>query len=89
MSEVRDIGIDVKAPSATCEDKHCPFHGQLPVRGQIIDGVIVSVKMNGSAVVERNCSTCLMRGWTEWCELCLESHHTTGWVWDKKERNSE
>jgi small subunit ribosomal protein S17 len=54
MSEVRDIGIDVKAPSATCEDKHCPFHGQLPVRGQIIDGVVVSVKMNGSAVVERN-----------------------------------
>ena len=49
MSEIRDIGIDVKAPSATCEDKHCPFHGQLPVRGQIIDGVVVSVKMNGSA----------------------------------------
>ena len=54
MSEVRDIGIDVKAPSATCEDSHCPFHGQLPVRGQIIDGVVVSIKMNGSAVVERN-----------------------------------
>ncbi len=54
MSEVRDIGIDVKAPSATCEDNHCPFHGKLPVRGQIINGVVVSVKMNGSAVVERN-----------------------------------
>ncbi|HUT27206.1 MAG TPA: 30S ribosomal protein S17 [Methanomassiliicoccales archaeon] len=54
MSEVRDIGIDVKAPSATCEDQYCPFHGKLPVRGQIIDGEVVSVKMNGSAVVERN-----------------------------------
>jgi len=54
MSEVRDIGIDVKAPSATCEDKHCPFHGQLPVRGQIMEGVVVSVKMNDTAVVERN-----------------------------------
>ena len=42
--EVKDIGIDVKAPETTCDDKHCPFHGELPVRGQIIDGVVVSVQ---------------------------------------------
>ncbi len=51
--EVKDIGIDVKAPTATCDDKNCPFHGELPVRGQIIDGTVISVKMNKSAVVER------------------------------------
>lgn len=31
--EVRDIGIDVKTPENVCDDKHCPFHGNLPVRG--------------------------------------------------------
>jgi small subunit ribosomal protein S17 len=51
--ETKDIGIDVKAPTETCEDKNCPYHGQLPVRGQVIDGTVISVKMNKSAVVER------------------------------------
>lgn len=54
MKKVRDIGIDVKPPEATCEDRNCPFHGNLPVRGQIIDGVVVSTKMDKTAVVERN-----------------------------------
>jgi small subunit ribosomal protein S17 len=52
--EVRDIGIDVKTPANVCDDKHCPFHGNLPVRGQVIDGVVVSTKMDRAAVVERN-----------------------------------
>lgn len=52
--EVKDIGIDVKAPQSACDDKHCPFHGILPVRGQVIDGVVVSVKMENAAVVEKN-----------------------------------
>jgi small subunit ribosomal protein S17 len=54
MNSVRDIGIDVKAPETACQDQHCPFHGKLPVRGQVIDGVVVSTKMTNTAVVERN-----------------------------------
>ena len=53
-NEVKDIGIDVKVPDTTCTDKHCPFHGELSVRGQIIEGVVVSTKMDKTAVVERN-----------------------------------
>ena len=53
-NEVKDIGIDVKSPEATCSDKHCPFHGELSLRGQIIEGVVVSTKMGKTAVVERN-----------------------------------
>jgi len=53
-NKARDIGIDVKAPTTACQDKHCPFHGSLSVRGQIIDGVVVSEKMTNTAVVERN-----------------------------------
>jgi small subunit ribosomal protein S17 len=52
--KARDIGIDVKAPAGACDDKNCPFHGSLPVRGQIVDGVVVSDKMAHTAVVERN-----------------------------------
>jgi small subunit ribosomal protein S17 len=52
--QIKDIGIDVKAPATACEDIHCPFHGKLSIRGQVIDGVVVSDKMNNTAVVERN-----------------------------------
>lgn len=50
---VNDIGIDVTPPSITCDDKDCPFHGTLSVRGQIIIGIVVSDKMTKSAVVRR------------------------------------
>jgi small subunit ribosomal protein S17 len=53
LMDHKDIGIDVKPPESACEDINCPFHGDLPVRGQIIDGVVVSTKMDKTAVVER------------------------------------
>jgi len=49
----RDIGLDVRAPKARCDDRHCPFHGRLPVRGQILEGTVVSTAMQRTAVVER------------------------------------
>jgi small subunit ribosomal protein S17 len=53
MDHAKDIGIDVQPPESVCEDDNCPFHGTLPVRGQIIYGKVVSTKMNRTAVVER------------------------------------
>ena len=49
----RDIGIDVPLPEKTCTDEHCPFHGKLSVRGQVLEGVVVSTKMQRTAVIER------------------------------------
>jgi len=49
----RDIGLDVRAPKARCDDRHCPFHGRLPVRGQVLEGTVVSTGMQRTAVVER------------------------------------
>jgi len=49
----RDIGLDVRAPKEGCDDPHCPFHGRLPVRGQVLEGTIVSTAMQRTAVVER------------------------------------
>lgn len=50
----KNIGIDVNPPKAECNDPNCPFHGNLKVRGQIIDGQVVSTKMDKTVVVERN-----------------------------------
>jgi small subunit ribosomal protein S17 len=48
-----DVGLDVRAPKETCDDRHCPFHGRLPLRGQVIEGTVVSTGMQRTAVVER------------------------------------
>jgi len=53
MTKARDIGVDVAAPTAECSDPHCPFHGGFSVRGQIIDGQVVSTRMERSARVQR------------------------------------
>ena len=49
----RDIGLDVRAPKTRCDDRHCPFHGRLPLRGQVLEGTVVSVAMQRTAVIER------------------------------------
>jgi small subunit ribosomal protein S17 len=49
----RDIGLDVEAPEQTCEDENCPFHGTLPVRGQVLDGRVGEVAAEKTIIVER------------------------------------
>jgi len=51
--KARDIGLNVTPPDQVCTDELCPFHGKLPVRGQVIEGTVVSTKMMGSVVVEK------------------------------------
>ncbi|MCD6522847.1 MAG: 30S ribosomal protein S17 [Candidatus Diapherotrites archaeon] len=36
-----------------CNDKNCPIHGNIKVRGNIMTGVVVSDKMDKSVIVER------------------------------------
>ena len=50
---MRDIGLDVSAPVKECSDPNCPFHGTLPVRGQVFDCTVVSDKMDNTVVVMR------------------------------------
>jgi small subunit ribosomal protein S17 len=49
----RNIGIDVEAPEKECNDKKCPFHSNLSVRGGITRVKVVSTAMVNSAVVQR------------------------------------
>jgi len=48
------VAVSLKKPKKTCNDKNCPFHGQLSIRGRILDGVVVSAKMDKTVIVRRN-----------------------------------
>jgi small subunit ribosomal protein S17 len=49
----RSTGLDVPIPSERCADPKCPFHGDIKVRGTVLDGEIVSAKMQGTVVVRK------------------------------------
>jgi small subunit ribosomal protein S17 len=48
------MSLTFKKPKKTCEDTNCPFHGELPIRGRVFEGVVVSDKMERTVVVERD-----------------------------------
>jgi small subunit ribosomal protein S17 len=50
---VRNIGVTVVSPRKTCEDKLCPFHGTLSVRGKLLTGIVSSAKAPKMVVVSR------------------------------------
>ena len=51
--KANDIGLDVEPPAESCKDGNCPWHGTLPVRGTQLSGTVVSAKMQGTVVVEK------------------------------------
>ena len=52
--KLRDIGVPVEPPKRECDNPNCPFHGTLPVRGRILEGVVVSDDMTDSIVIRRD-----------------------------------
>jgi len=46
----------LKRPKKTCSDQNCPFHGKLPLRGRgrILEGTVISAKMDKTVVVRRD-----------------------------------
>lgn len=52
-SALRNIGISLESPTKTCDDRFCPFHGQLSVRGRTLQGDVVSIKATKTAVIQR------------------------------------
>jgi len=43
-----------RRPKKTCDDRDCPFHGEISVRGRVLDATVVSAKMDKTIVVEHN-----------------------------------
>jgi len=46
--------LSLKRPKKTCNDHNCPFHGKLPIRGRILEGTVISAKMDKTVVVRRD-----------------------------------
>jgi len=54
MKKARNIGIDVKPPAKTCSDPKCCWHGKLSIRGNVIEGLVVSARHPKTVIVERH-----------------------------------
>jgi small subunit ribosomal protein S17 len=52
MIETKNIGIKITAPTKTCSDKKCPFHGEISVRGRDFTGTIIARDVHRTATVE-------------------------------------
>jgi small subunit ribosomal protein S17 len=48
------MSLTFKKPKKTCDDVNCPFHGELPVRGRVLEGTVVSAKMDKTVIVGRD-----------------------------------
>ena len=46
------VGLGIEPPKQKCEDRNCPFHGTLSVRGRAFEGIVVSDKMARTVTVE-------------------------------------
>jgi len=48
------MSLTFKKPKKTCNDSNCPFHGDLPIRGRVLEGVVVNAKMDKTVIVKRD-----------------------------------
>ncbi|MGB9960502.1 MAG: 30S ribosomal protein S17 [Candidatus Bathyarchaeales archaeon] len=48
------MAIALKKPKKACSDRNCPFHGSLPIRGRVLEGVVVSAKMDKTVIVKHD-----------------------------------
>jgi len=46
--------LALKKPKKSCDDGNCPFHGTLSVRGRVLDGMVISAKMDKTVVIRRD-----------------------------------
>lgn len=56
VSKIRKIGIEIEGlipPQETCDDRACPWHGHIKVRGLVLTGKVIKAKMKNTIVVER------------------------------------
>jgi small subunit ribosomal protein S17 len=46
--------LSLKKPKKTCDDRNCPFHGTLKIRGRTLEGTVISAKMDKTVIVKRD-----------------------------------
>ena len=48
-----NIGLDVEVPKRQCNDRHCPFHGRMSIRGKLFDGKVTSNKARQTITLQK------------------------------------
>lgn len=48
------MSLAFKKPKKSCDDVNCPFHGELSIRGHVLEGVVATAKMDKTVVVKRD-----------------------------------
>ncbi len=48
------MSLAFKKPGKKCNDRNCPFHGTLSIRGRVLEGYVVSSKMDKTVIVRRD-----------------------------------
>jgi small subunit ribosomal protein S17 len=49
----QNIGLKVNTPKRECEDIHCPFHGNLSIRGKLFDGKVTGSKARQTITLQK------------------------------------
>lgn len=50
---MKNIGINIEKPKDNCTDHNCPFHGQISIRGKLIQAKIIKQKARHTVVVRK------------------------------------
>lgn len=48
------MSLTARKPRKECNDRNCPFHGVLSIRGRVLEGFVVSSKMDKTVIVRRD-----------------------------------
>jgi len=48
------MSLTFKKPKKSCDDRNCPFHGILAIRGRIFTGIVASSKMDKTVIVKQD-----------------------------------
>jgi len=48
------VALSLKKPKKPCSDQNCPFHGKLSIRGRMLEGSVISAKMDKAVIVRRD-----------------------------------
>ena len=50
----RNIGLKVKEPNRECNDKNCPFCGNLAIRGKLFEGKVTGSKAKQTITLQKD-----------------------------------
>lgn len=51
---MKSIGVGIESPQNECDDRDCPFHGTLAVRGRILEGTVIEDRMTKTVIIRRD-----------------------------------